>query len=82
MTKAKESNTTRTLRAAVPAVAVMALTTPSADADPIFAAIDAHRETVGKFDIERERLAGAALTTRIGARRKPLSWPNLPLRAC
>ena len=60
MTKAKESNTTRTLRAAVPAVAVMALTTPSADADPIFAAIDAHRETVGKFDIERERLAGAA----------------------
>jgi hypothetical protein len=63
MTKAKESNTTtrRTLLVAVPAVAVMALTTPSADADPIFAAIDAHREADGKVDTEHAKLVAVGL---------------------
>jgi hypothetical protein len=52
MAKAKESNTTtrRTLLAAVPAVAVMALTSQAADADPIFAAIDAHLAAMAELD--------------------------------
>jgi hypothetical protein len=55
MPKANDCNTTnrraflKTIAVAAVAGAVMALT-PSADADPIFAAIDMHRNTTLTFD--------------------------------
>ena len=46
-----------TMAVAVPAVAVMALTSPPRD--PIFDAIDAHREAIAKFNTEHERPVAA-----------------------
>ena len=64
MPKAEEFNTTNrrafltTTAAAVVAGAVMALS-PSAEADPIFAAMDAHRDRLDVTDRANERLAAA-----------------------
>jgi hypothetical protein len=64
MAKATESNTTNRralLSMAVAIPAVMAPISLSADADPIFAAIDRHQETAGKVDTEAARLVAVGL---------------------